>query len=150
MCACDVAPCRNMETPRNVFHLLLFARNIYKRDIMSYDALCRMTFLYRMTFLCPYDVFMPLDMFCGVLHSMTSALRQIDSFFSQNLLQIATDGALHLLTYDQMLACLKYGALNLREIDIFQVNWGGDVIVCNMMCVKKWCNHSKLRIRSIK
>ena len=57
------------------------------------------------------------------LYSMSSALRQIDTFISQNLLQIAQDGALSLLTYDQIQSCLKYGSLNLREIDIFQVVW---------------------------
>lgn len=55
------------------------------------------------------------------LYSMSSALRQIDTFISKNLLQIAKDGTLNLLTYEQILACLKYGSLSLREIDIFQV-----------------------------
>lgn len=57
------------------------------------------------------------------LYSMSSALRQIDSFISENLLEIAKDGALALLTFEQMVTCLKNGLLHLREIDIFQVAW---------------------------
>ena len=57
------------------------------------------------------------------LYSMNNALRQIDNFIAQNLLQIASEGTLHLLTYEQMQNCLKCNSLKLREIDIFQVAW---------------------------
>jgi len=55
------------------------------------------------------------------LYSMSSALRQIDTFIANNLLAIARDGTLNLLTYEQLLHCLRCGTLNLHEIDIFQV-----------------------------
>jgi len=55
------------------------------------------------------------------LYSMSSALRQIDTFIANNLLAIARDGTLSLLTYEQLLHCLRCGTLNLHEIDIFQV-----------------------------
>jgi len=55
------------------------------------------------------------------LYSMSSALRQIDTFIANNLLAIANDGTLSLLTYEQILHCLRCGTLNLHEIDIFQV-----------------------------
>jgi len=55
------------------------------------------------------------------LYSMSSALRQIDTFIANNLLAIASDGTLSLLTYEQILHCLRCGTLNLHEIDIFQV-----------------------------
>ncbi len=57
------------------------------------------------------------------LYSMENALRQIDLFIAQNLLQIAKEGTLHLLTFDQIQSCLKCNSLKLREIDIFQVAW---------------------------
>ena len=57
------------------------------------------------------------------LYSMGNALRQIDIFIAQNLLQIARENTLHLLTYDQMMNCLKSPHLRLREIEIFQVAW---------------------------
>jgi kelch-like protein 9/13 len=57
------------------------------------------------------------------LYSMNNALRQIDTFIADNLLQIAKEGTLHLLTYEQMLSCLRSNTLRLREIDIFQVAW---------------------------
>lgn len=57
------------------------------------------------------------------LYNMNSALRQIDSFISKNLLEISREGTLNLLTYDQILACLNFGKLSLREVDIFQVVW---------------------------
>ena len=55
------------------------------------------------------------------LYSMSSALRQIDTFIANNLVAIARDGTLNLLTYEQILHCLRCGTLNLHEIDIFQV-----------------------------
>ena len=54
---------------------------------------------------------------------MNNALRQIDSFIAQNLVQISKEGTLNLLTYDQMYNCLQCNHLKLREIDIFQVSW---------------------------
>ena len=57
------------------------------------------------------------------LYSMTNALRQIDNFIAQNLLQIAKEGTLPLLSHEQMQNCLKCNSLSLREIDIFQVSW---------------------------
>ena len=57
------------------------------------------------------------------LYSMSNALRQIDMFIAQHLLQISKEGTLHLLTFEQIQNCLKCGVLRLREIDIFQVAW---------------------------
>ena len=57
------------------------------------------------------------------LYHMSNALKQIDTFIAQNLLAIAREGTLHLLSYDQMLSCLKCSKLKLREIDIFEVAW---------------------------
>ncbi|XP_013394379.1 kelch-like protein 13 [Lingula anatina] len=57
------------------------------------------------------------------LYNMNNALKQIDSFISQNLMQIALEGTLHLLTYDQILSCLSCDTLKLKEIDLFQVAW---------------------------
>ena len=68
------------------------------------------------------------------LYSMSSALRQIDSFIANNLLAIARDGTLSLLTYEQILHCLRCGTLNLHEIDIFQVK-GHFVTNSKQVCV---------------
>lgn len=55
------------------------------------------------------------------LYNMNNAIRQIDTFIAENLLLIAQEGGLPLLTYEQMLSCLRSNKLRLREIDIFQV-----------------------------
>ena len=70
------------------------------------------------------------------LYSMSSALRQIDTFIANNLLAIARDGTLSLLTYEQLLHCLRCGTLNLHEIDIFQV------CCCN-------CEHDFLQVSRV-
>ena len=57
------------------------------------------------------------------LYNMNNALRQIDTFIAQNLLQIANEGTLHLLTFEQMLNCLRSENIRLQEIDIFEVAW---------------------------
>lgn len=57
------------------------------------------------------------------LYNMTNAVKQIDAFISQHLTQIALEGTLHLLTYDQILSCLSCDTLQLKEFELFQVAW---------------------------
>lgn len=57
------------------------------------------------------------------LYSMNNALKQIDIYIAKNLMHISKECTLNLLTYDQMLNCLKSDKLYLREIDIFHIAW---------------------------
>jgi len=55
------------------------------------------------------------------LYSMSRLLQQIDVFVANNLLRIARDGSLYMVTYEQLLHCLCSDSLSVREIDLFQV-----------------------------
>ena len=57
------------------------------------------------------------------LYNMANALRQIDLFIAENLLQISQEGTLAWVTFDQIVSCLTTNVLKLREIDIFEVVW---------------------------
>ncbi len=60
---------------------------------------------------------------CNLLSPTFARCRQIDSFIAQNLLQIAKEGTLPLLTYEQIETCLQCDNVKLREIDIFHIAW---------------------------
>ncbi|CAG5126307.1 unnamed protein product [Candidula unifasciata] len=57
------------------------------------------------------------------LYSMHNALKQIDVFIARNLMQIAKENTLNLLTYEQMVSCLNSDKLCFREMDIFHITW---------------------------
>ena len=99
----------------DIFDVIAAATHLQVTPVIEF---CERNFLSGMTISNFYDFINT-----AKLYSMGNALRQIDQFIAQNLLQIAKEGTLHLLTYDQMLNCLKCESLRLREIDIFQVAW---------------------------
>ncbi|ESO06389.1 hypothetical protein HELRODRAFT_186384 [Helobdella robusta] len=99
----------------DIFDVIAAATHLQVTPVIEF---CERNFLSGMTTSNYYDFINT-----ARLYSMSSALRQIDTFICKNLLQISKDGTLHLLTYEQINACLNYGSLSLKEIDIFQVVW---------------------------
>ena len=65
----------------------------------------------------------PCIYFYNCLGSSTYIFSIILPVLGENILQIARDNTLPLLTYDQIQACFQSSALQLREIDIFLVAW---------------------------
>ena len=99
----------------DIFDVIAAATHLQVTPVIEF---CEQNFLSGMTTGNFYDFIST-----AKLYSMTSALRQIDVFISENLVQISQEGTLGLLTYDQIQSCLRCASLNLREIDIFQVAW---------------------------
>jgi len=99
----------------DIFDVIAAATHLQVTPVIEF---CERNFLSGMTTSNFYDFIST-----AKLYSMGNALRQIDIFIAGNLLHIARESTLSLLTYDQMLACLKSPHLRLREIDIFQVAW---------------------------
>ena len=99
----------------DIFDVIAAATHLQATPVIEF---CEKNFLSGMTKSNFYDFIST-----AKLYHMSNALKQIDAFIAQNLLGIAREGTLHLLTYDQMLNCLKCNKLNLREIVLFEVVW---------------------------
>ena len=99
----------------DIFDVIAAATHMQVTPVIDF---CEKNFLSGMTTCNFYDFINT-----AKLYSMTNALRQIDQYIAQNLLQISKEGTLHVLTYEQMQNCLRCDSLKLREIDVFQVAW---------------------------
>ncbi|XP_052272087.1 kelch-like protein 13 [Dreissena polymorpha] len=99
----------------DIFDVIAAATHLQVTPVIEF---CERNFLSGMTTTNFYDFINT-----AKLYSMNNALRQIDFFIAKNLMQISKDGTLYLLTYDQMINCLKNDKLCIREIDIFRITW---------------------------
>ncbi|CAI9734816.1 kelch 9 [Octopus vulgaris] len=99
----------------DIFDVIAAATHLQVTPVIEF---CERNFLSGMTTTNFYDFINT-----AKLYSMNNALKQIDVFIAKNLMQIAREGTLHLLTYEQMLNCLNSENLSLREIDIFTITW---------------------------
>lgn len=99
----------------DIFDVIAAATHLQVTPVIEF---CERNFLSGMTTTNFYDFINT-----AKLYSMNNALKQIDVFIAKNLMQISKDGTLSLLTYDQMVNCLKNDKLCIREIDIFKITW---------------------------
>lgn len=99
----------------DIFDVIAAATHLQVTPVIEF---CERNFLSGMTTTNFYDFINT-----AKLYSMNNALKQIDVFIAKNLMQIAREGTLHLLTYEQMLNCLNSENLSLREIDNFTITW---------------------------
>lgn len=99
----------------DIFDVIAAATHLQVTPVIEF---CERNFLSGMTTTNFYDFINT-----AKLYSMNNALKQIDVFIAKNLMQISKDGTLSLLTYEQMVNCLKNDKLCIREIDIFQITW---------------------------
>ncbi|KAL8611034.1 hypothetical protein ACOMHN_042650 [Nucella lapillus] len=99
----------------DIFDVIAAATHLQVTPVIEF---CERNFLSGMTTSNFYDFINT-----AKLYSMNNALKQIDVFIAKNLMHIAKEGTLHLLTYDQMWNCLNSEKLCLREIDIFHITW---------------------------
>lgn len=99
----------------DIFDVIAAATHLQVTPVIEF---CERNFLSGMTTTNFYDFINT-----AKLYSMNNALKQIDVFIAKNLMQISRDGTLQLLTYDQMINCLKNDRLCIREIDIFKITW---------------------------
>ncbi|XP_046571173.1 LOW QUALITY PROTEIN: kelch-like protein 9 [Haliotis rubra] len=99
----------------DIFDVIAAATHLQVTPVIEF---CERNFLSGMTTTNFYDFINT-----AKLYSMNNALKQIDVFIAKNLMQIAKEGTLQLLTYEQMLNCLNSEKLCQREIDIFHITW---------------------------
>ncbi|ESO86873.1 hypothetical protein LOTGIDRAFT_194758, partial [Lottia gigantea] len=99
----------------DIFDVIAAATHLQVTPVIEF---CERNFLSGMTTSNFYDFINT-----AKLYSMNNALKQIDVFIAKNLMQIAKEGTLNLLTYEQMSNCLNSEKLFLREIDIFHITW---------------------------
>lgn len=99
----------------DIFDVIAAATHLQVTPVIEF---CERNFLSGMTTTNFYDFINT-----AKLYSMNNALKQIDVFIAKNLMQISKDNTLPLLTYEQMINCLKNDRLCIREIDIFRITW---------------------------
>ncbi|CAH1792182.1 unnamed protein product [Owenia fusiformis] len=99
----------------DIFDVIAAATHLQVTPVIEF---CEKNFLSGMTTSNFYDFITT-----AKLYNMNNAIKQIDSFIAQNLLQIASQGTLHLITIEQLESCMNSETLSLREIDIFQIAW---------------------------
>ena len=99
----------------DIFDVIAAATHLQVTPVIEF---CERNFLSGMTTTNFYDFINT-----AKLYSMNNALKQIDVFIAKNLMQISKENTLNLLTYEQMVNCLKNDRLCIREIDIFKITW---------------------------
>ncbi|XP_074646998.1 kelch-like protein 9 [Tubulanus polymorphus] len=99
----------------DIFDVIAAATHLQVTSVIEF---CERNFLSGITTLDFYDFINT-----AKLYNMHSALLQIDNFITTNLLQIARDGNLNYLTYEQMFKCVKSNRSQIHEIDLFKVGW---------------------------
>jgi N-acetylneuraminic acid mutarotase len=99
----------------DIFDVIAAATHLQATSVIEF---CERNFLSGMTTTNFYDFINT-----AKLYNMNNALLQIDQFIAKNLLQIARDGNLHYLTFEQMHSCVMCNAMKIQEIDLFEVVW---------------------------